>query len=77
MALEELKARLALLLDEAAERPEDAHALQEQVREQLEGLKALGMPLPQDLVELEHALEEDFEDAVRRRRSLRPPPEAT
>ncbi len=77
MALEEFKARIALLLDVAADRPEDAHALQEQVREQLEGLKGMGMPLPQDLVELERALEEDFEDAVRRQRSLRQRPDAT
>lgn len=74
MALEDFKAQIALLLDEAAERPEDTHALQEQIREQLAVLKAMGMPLPQDLVDLEQALEEDFEEAVRRRRGLRQPP---
>ncbi len=61
MALEEFKARIALLLDEMYERPEDRHELQERVREQIEGLKGMGMPLPQDLVDLERALEEDLE----------------
>jgi hypothetical protein len=61
MALEEFKARISLLMEELAERPEDAHALQERIREQLEGLKAMGMPLPQDLVDLERYLEDDLE----------------
>lgn len=59
--LEEFKARIALLLDEMAERPEDAHEVQERLREQLAELKALGMPLPEDLVALERSLSEDFE----------------
>jgi hypothetical protein len=74
MALEEYKARIALLLDEMSERPEDRHELQERVREQLEGLKGMGMPLPQDLVDLERSLEEELELPRRARRS-RPVPE--
>lgn len=61
MALEEFKARIGLLLDEMAQRPEDAHALHERIREQLAGMRALGMPLPEDLVALERSLEADFE----------------
>ena len=64
MALEDFKARIALLLDEMVARPDDAHVLQERVREHLQDLKAMGMPLPEDLVELERALEEDFEAAA-------------
>jgi hypothetical protein len=67
MALEEFKARISLLLNEMAQRPEDEHELQERVREQLEELKGLGMPLPQDLVELERALEAGLEEGVRPR----------
>jgi hypothetical protein len=67
MALEEFKARIALLLDEIARRPEDAHELQERVREQLEELKGMGMPLPADLVELERALEADLRQGVQDR----------
>lgn len=76
MALEEFKARIALLLDEMAARPEDAHVLQERVREHLQDLKAMGMPLPEDLVALEQALEEDFEaDALPRPQGYQRPAE--
>jgi F0F1-type ATP synthase membrane subunit b/b' len=67
MALEEFKARIALLLDEMTRRPEDAHELQEHVREQLEELKGMGMPLPADLVELERALGAELKEGVRPR----------
>jgi hypothetical protein len=77
MALEEFKARIALLLDEMYERPEDRHELQERVREQLEGLKGMGMPLPADLVELERALEEDLELPRRARRTHAAPDDGT
>lgn len=60
MAFEGFKARIALLLDEASARPEDAHELQERVREQLAEMRALGMPLPGDLVELERSLQAEL-----------------
>ncbi|AXX97234.1 hypothetical protein [Profundibacter amoris] len=58
MAFEELKAGIAMLMDEIAKRPEDAHVLQEQLREKISELKALGLPVPEDILALELALED-------------------
>jgi hypothetical protein len=68
MAFEGFKARIAMLLDEIAKNPDDAHELQESLREKLSEMQALGMPLPDDLVGLEHYLEEDFERSAQPRR---------
>lgn len=61
MAFETTKAEIALLLEQMVNQPEDAHQLAESVREMLNELKASGMPLPDDLVELEERLEGQFE----------------
>lgn len=60
MALEQIKAQIGLLLQEMVNQPENAHEIQEQLREKLSELRAMGMPLPADLVELEKRLDEDF-----------------
>lgn len=60
MALEEIKARIGLLLQEMVNQPEDEHEIQEQLREKFSELRALGLPLPADLVELEQRLEAGF-----------------
>lgn len=60
MALEEIKARISLLLQEMVNQPEDEHEIQEQLREKFSELRALGLPLPADLVELEQRLEDGF-----------------
>jgi hypothetical protein len=60
MALEELQAQVAMLLARLEEDPKDAHELHELIREKLEQMKAMGLPLPSDLVELETKLERDF-----------------
>ncbi|CAM5560481.1 MAG TPA: hypothetical protein VGV39_07520 [Mesorhizobium sp.] len=60
MALEEIKARISLLLQEMVNQPEDEHEIQEQLREKFSELRALGLPLPADLVELEQRLEAGF-----------------
>jgi len=76
MAFEELRVQIAMMMDEIAGNPHDAHELQESLREKLEEMKALGLPLPEDLVELEAALEDDLEaPAHLRRRRAEPPPE--
>ncbi len=62
MAFEELKAGIAMLMDEIAKRPEDAHVLQEQLREKIAELRGLGLPVPKDILALEQALEEPPED---------------
>lgn len=60
MALEEIKARISLLLEQMIEQPEDAHEVHERLREQLNELRAMGMPLPADLVQLEKRLDDEF-----------------
>ena len=63
MAFEQIKAQIALLLEEMIEQPEDAHEVHEQLREKLSELRAMGMPLPDDLVDLEKRLDEGFYEA--------------
>jgi capsid protein len=60
MALEEIKAGISLLLEEMVNQPEDQHEIQEQLREKLREMRAMGLPLPADLVELEKRLDDDF-----------------
>lgn len=60
MAFETLKAEVGLLLTRMQNEPEDRHELYLQLRERLSELKAFGMPLPDDLVRMEHALEAEF-----------------
>ena len=61
MALEEIKARISLLLEEMVNQPEDVREVQEQLREKLREMRAMGMPLPADLVELESRLDSDLD----------------
>ena len=61
MALESLKAQISLLLEEMVNQPEDEHEIQEQLREKLQELRAMGLPLPADLVALEKRLDEEFD----------------
>jgi hypothetical protein len=63
MAFEDVQAELGLLLTqmENERRPEDRHEIYLVVMRKLNELKAYGMPLPQDLVELERSLEQEFE----------------
>ena len=60
MSFENLKAAVALLLEQMANQPEDAHEIQETLREKLSEMRALGLPLPQDLIDLEARLERDL-----------------
>lgn len=61
MAFDDLKAELALLINQMENQPEDRHELYMQVREKLNEMRAYGMPLPADLVRLEEGLEAQFE----------------
>jgi hypothetical protein len=61
MALEAIKAQIDLLLQEMINQPEDEHEIQEQLREKLRELRAMGLPLPADLVELEKRLDDDLD----------------
>lgn len=66
MAFEDLKAELALLINQMENQPEDRHELYLQIRERLNEMRAYGMPLPEDLVKFEEELEAQFkaEDAA-------------
>jgi len=57
MAFEALKIRLLMMLDEATHQPEDLHELQEELREEIAGFKAQGLPVPEDFAQLEARLE--------------------
>jgi len=60
MAFENVQAELGILMTRMQNEPEDRHELYLQLMEKLNELKAYGMPLPEDLVELEKALEAEF-----------------
>ena len=65
MTFEDLKAELALLINQMENQPEDRHELYLQVREKLNEMRAFGMPVPEDLVRLEEELEAEFAAAVK------------
>jgi len=60
MAFDDLKAELALLINQMENQPADRHELYLQIREKLNEMRAFGMPLPQDLVKFEEELEAQF-----------------
>ncbi|HUU67853.1 MAG TPA: hypothetical protein VMW57_11340 [Methyloceanibacter sp.] len=60
MAFDDLKAELALLINQMENQPEDRHELYLQIRERLNEMRAFGMPLPEDLVKFEEQLEAQF-----------------
>lgn len=60
MAFESIKAEIDILLAAMINQPEDAREIREQVREKLNELRAMGLPLPADLVTLEKQLDADL-----------------
>lgn len=58
MAFEQLKIAITMLMDEIAKRPEDAHILQEQLREKISEFETLGLPVPEDIQAFEQALQQ-------------------
>ena len=60
MALEEWKVRLRMLLEEATHQPEDWHEMQEELREEIAKFRGQGLPVPQDILDLEQALEDNL-----------------
>ncbi len=60
MSFEDLKVRIAMMLDGMVHQPEDLHEMQERLREELSNLRSLGLPLPEDLVQLESRLEAEL-----------------
>jgi hypothetical protein len=62
MAFEDVQAEIGLLLTRMQNEPEDRHELHLLLLEKINELKAYGLPIPQDLQDLEAALEEGLED---------------
>ncbi len=60
MAFDLIKLEIEQLLTDMQNQPQDGHEIYLSVMEKLNQLKATGMPLPEDLVTLEHKLEEEF-----------------
>ena len=65
MAFDAIKAELGILMTRMQNEPEDRYELYLVVMEKLNEMKAFGMPLPEDLVKLEAALEAEFAQDVR------------
>lgn len=65
MAFDDLITRINMLFVEMENQPEDATQLLEQIRLELNQMKATGQPLPEDLVKLEERLEAEFAGAVK------------
>jgi hypothetical protein len=61
MAFEAIKAEIRALLEASIEEPTDAHEMHLQLIARLNELKASGMPLPQDLVDLERQLSASYD----------------
>ena len=56
MAFEDIQAEIGLLLTRMQNEPADRHELCLMVRQKVSELRAFGMPLPADLVQLEQRL---------------------
>ncbi|MGO8953960.1 MAG: hypothetical protein ACLPWS_19510 [Rhodomicrobium sp.] len=70
MALESLKAEIGLILETFANPPHDRYELYVQLKEKLNEMRVFGMPPPDDLLQLEEALDQEF--AARRAELQRP-----
>ena len=58
---EDLEAAVLELLDEMEGELGDAHEIYLKLRQTLDGMRAMGMPLPDDLVRMEQELSAEFE----------------
>ncbi|MEM7615752.1 MAG: hypothetical protein AAF813_00450 [Pseudomonadota bacterium] len=56
MSFENIKASVALLLEQMTHQPEDLHELQESLREKIAEQRAMGQPVPEDVLALEQKL---------------------
>jgi hypothetical protein len=69
MAFEQLRAEIAMLVQQMDNEPEDIHELHARIRSKLNEIKAMGMPLPDDLVALERRLDGEERRSSRREES--------
>jgi hypothetical protein len=73
MAFERLKTEIDIIFANMQSEPQDSTELALILHEKLAELRAYGMPLPQDLVDLEEALQSELER--RREQAARGPQE--
>ena len=73
MAFDDIMAEIARLVREMEKQPEDKHELYLELRGKLSEIRAIGMPVPDDLVRFEKELEAEFA-ADRKGRSAPPRP---
>lgn len=74
MAFDDLKAEIARLINQLENRPADWHELYLELHGKLNELRALGMPVPDDLSRFERELEAEFTADQQGRSSPRRPP---
>lgn len=60
MTFDEFTAEIGLLLTRMQNEPQDRHEIYLVLKERLNEMRAYGMPLPQDLLDMERSLEADF-----------------
>jgi hypothetical protein len=60
MAFDQLITDIQMLLAETEDQPMDKWQVHEKIREKLQELRSFGMPLPQDLVDLEAQLDQEL-----------------
>jgi hypothetical protein len=60
MTFDEFTAEIGLLVTRMQNAPGDRHEIYQTLKERLNEMRAYGMPLPQDLLDLEAALEAEF-----------------
>ena len=65
MAFEDVEAEIGILLGRLVDMPKDRHELEIMLREKLNEMRAFGMPLPQDLVDLEASLDAELTQEAR------------
>jgi hypothetical protein len=63
MAFEDLQAEIASLINRMNEQPQDVQELEILLREKLNEFRALGLPVPLDLADLEAALDAALDKA--------------
>lgn len=63
---EEIEAAMLELLEEMEGEQGDAHEILMRLKQILDGMRAMGMPIPDDLARMERDLSAEFEDDAKR-----------
>ncbi len=65
MDIQELENAMALLIEDMNGDLGDSHEIYLRLQQTLAGMRAMGMPLPEDLVQMEQKLGEEFESGAK------------